>query len=332
MNFEGATSRRGVGCATLFNCAPARIAALLQFKCISRKAKKVNSAKPSSLTIEEAVALMINLDYIPTGFSLLELLAAFQEEAEVELHNAKIDSLPADQLDILAIRNSASSARHSLAKLLTDHLCKEIVNPESSIFVSTSGQTIEPRIDITSLSDWASEHYGIDIQAYRASNQIGTGTDEPSQNVGWESITIKIYANHRLAYSFEKGPYKQARFQDIGLMGKRKNGPNHLGLILLDLCEKVKFPKTKSENKDAAAISKLRNSLKKMTGISKDPFYSINEADGWKPRFKLIDDRRNADERAKDRATHISYDERVMETPDFEIEKDAAQEFLDKNG
>jgi len=51
----------------------------------------MNKSLPSSLTIEEAVAWMINLDYIPTGFTLLDMMAAFQEQAEVEFHNAKLN-------------------------------------------------------------------------------------------------------------------------------------------------------------------------------------------------------------------------------------------------
>ena len=34
------------------------------------------------VTIEEAVGLMINLDYIPAGFTVLEMTEAFADEAE----------------------------------------------------------------------------------------------------------------------------------------------------------------------------------------------------------------------------------------------------------
>jgi hypothetical protein len=44
-----------------------------------------------TLTVEEAVAEMVNMDYIPAGFTLLEMLAAFQEEAEVEYENARLE-------------------------------------------------------------------------------------------------------------------------------------------------------------------------------------------------------------------------------------------------
>jgi hypothetical protein len=37
----------------------------------------MNRSVASSITIEEAVALMVNLDYIPSGFSLIELKSRF---------------------------------------------------------------------------------------------------------------------------------------------------------------------------------------------------------------------------------------------------------------
>ena len=47
----------------------------------------------TTVTTDEAAALMIGLDYIPAGFSVQGMTAAFLEEAEVELHNAKIDKV-----------------------------------------------------------------------------------------------------------------------------------------------------------------------------------------------------------------------------------------------
>ena len=61
---------------------------------------------PSSITVEEAVARLINLDYIPTGFTLDEMTSAFLEEAEVEYQNACLDRSAAGQLDALKDRVS----------------------------------------------------------------------------------------------------------------------------------------------------------------------------------------------------------------------------------
>ena len=43
------------------------------------------------ITIEEAVGLMINLDYIPTDFTLLDMTEAFADEAEANYKQHRTD-------------------------------------------------------------------------------------------------------------------------------------------------------------------------------------------------------------------------------------------------
>jgi hypothetical protein len=122
-------------------------------------------------------------------------------------------------------------------------------------------------------------------------------------------------------------------------MGKNKNIPNQSGIILIGLSRNQKFPPDIIlEGKHKKAISELRNCLEKLTGISKDPFQKFNPKDGWRPVFKLIDDRRNADERAKKNAVHVSYkddssyfDAEGDNTQDFDDEDDDAGQWLDDN-
>ena len=86
-----------------------------------------------------------------------------------------------------------------------------------------------------------------------------------------------------------------------------------------------KFPPTGAiKGKHKTAISRLRDPLRKLTGIESEPFTEFNETDGWKPRFKLTDDRRNADDRAKKAATQTEY----IEGSNYDIEDDPAGEFL----
>jgi hypothetical protein len=113
-------------------------------------------------------------------------------------------------------------------------------------------------------------------------------------------------------------------------MGERKNEPNNLGGILIGISRGKKYPTgTKPTKADSTAISKLRAALKQLTGISSDPFYTFNVDDGWKLRFKLIDDRQNADQRAKNRAKHVKYDENRDQKKEnsSEFETDDAGEF-----
>ena len=109
------------------------------------------------------------------------------------------------------------------------------------------------------------------------------------------------------------------------------------------------------ENNHKTAMSNLRDCLIKLTGISADPFLPFNKRNGWKPRFELIDDRRNADEREKNNAVKIEYideskysdndnfskihDEAIYDDDsygdpvplDFEYEDDAAGRWLKDN-
>lgn len=301
----------------------------------------------SSVTIEEAVALLINLDYIPTGFTLLDMTAAFLEEAEVNHHNATVNHLPASEIAALQIRMDACAARHSLAQSLTSALRNEIGNPDSVIVALNDNSSIDPQLTVESVSIWAS-NFGIGFLAWVLANNDNDKTD--AKDIRWEDVTIKIYKNYRIAYfsgtNGQKG--KVVRFQDIGLMGTRKNKPNDLGSLFITLSKKKKFPEGKNSlPSDKTAISKLRNSLKQLTGLSSDPFSPFNKAEGYKPRFTLIDDRRNADERAKKRAVHLpindnqdnasendeapDYEDEYAEAPDFNDENDAGGKWLKKN-
>jgi hypothetical protein len=105
-----------------------------------------------------------------------------------------------------------------------------------------------------------------------------------------------------------------------------------LGGILIGLSRWRKFPQGKeADSKSKTAISRLRISLQQLTGIEEDPFFPFNEGDGWKPRFNLTDDRKNADERAKREAIHVSYEDAQLSdggTQDFDHENDDAGRFI----
>ena len=278
---------------------------------------------PFSVTVEDAVARMVNMDYIPEGFTLVEMTAAFLEEAEVEHHNAIVNLLPAGEIAALQIRMDACKARHLLTQLLLDALNHEIANPEGSMIVLSGDSDIQPCLTIESVISWADENFGILISKWPHDGNGSDETNESVKNARWEDVTIKIYKddmvedypNYRLAYFSEKtGPKgREKYFQDIGLMGKRKNVPNTPGGILIGLGLGEKYPRginpgKELSNSEAVAITRIRTALKMLTDIKTDPF-TFNKTDGYKPRFKLVDATNVANERAQNRARHDSYDE-----------------------
>jgi hypothetical protein len=266
----------------------------------------MNKAIPSSITVEEAVARMVNMDYIPTGFTLLDMTAAFQEEAEVEYENAIIDRLHEDIIATLKIRMDSCKARHELAQLLLDSLQYEVKNPEGSMIFLAADSTSQQRLTLESVSDWAADRYGIGIPEWSTvipecahdSNTI----DESLKKACWEDITIKIWKGNNIGLLIKNSEKKRAHFRKIGLMGLGKDEPNQIGQILLDLSEGGIFPKKQIEPKDSTAICKLRHALRKFTGLLGEPFKPYNPKDGWKPRFDLIYDVYNAADRIMKRS------------------------------
>ncbi|MDO8270438.1 MAG: hypothetical protein Q7U82_00765 [Gammaproteobacteria bacterium] len=275
------------------------------------------------LTVEQAVARLINLDYIPEGFALLDMTASFLEDAQGAYESSQEEGMDADALELIACWANSCEARHALAESLMESLQKGIERSESDLKLTTDKSTGQTLVSLGSLNEWAAFRFGIQVP------DIGDHSTTPVE-VAWDKIKIKIYADYKIGFWVGEGEYKKSSFQNIGLMGKRKNDSNKLGGILIGLSKGKRFPKGKTPNgADKAAICKLRGALKKLAGLSKDPFTPFNEADGWKPRFTLIDDGRNADKRAKERSVHVQFDEQMdYELPDFDNEDDEAGKFI----
>lgn len=276
----------------------------------------MSKSKSVSITVEQAIAAIINLDYIPDGLTVLDMTEAFLEVAEVDYENAKIERLSEDEISRLKDRFDICAMRHSLAEILHNELRWEIEHEkDSQITIICNRTTGEIKLEFESFSDWVYGRYGVAIHRPAEANSLR-----------WDDVTIKIYKNYRIGCILGKKEHKKYSFQDLDLMGRRKLEPNQIGGILIGLSKGEKYPASPSLlAHHKTAISKLRSALKKLTGITDDPFFEINPGDGWKPKFKLLYDTRNADERAKRQAIHVSYDEAM----DFEDEDDDAGRFIE---
>lgn len=282
----------------------------------------MSKSNPSSVTAEEAVARMVNMDYIPEGLTLEDMLAAFQEEAEVNYENAKTDRLNEEAVESMELRATACNARVSLAYLLLKDLAEQAVRGQGTTIVVSKDRSSKTRYTLESVSDWASDRYGISIPEW------SLRPAESSSDAAWEDIEIRIRANNRIAYSCEKGKWTEKTFDKIGLLDRKTQGPNHHAGILIGLSQGQKFPDSKAlDPKHKTAVTKLRRSLKNLTGIDRDPFTTFNETDGWKPRFQLSDDRRNADNRAKESALHKQYDDKI----NYDAEDDDTNQWIKDN-
>ena len=273
---------------------------------------------------------MINMDYIPSDFTLDDMLAAFSEEAEVEYDNARIDKLSKTQIAYLRIRAEATKARQALAQLLLKDIQVEAGKGEGAAITRSEDSTSKPRYSLESIVWWAAFKYGIDISRWLSKPTAPSKDKRKRTDATWSEIVIKIKKGHQIAYSHKKGRWTVFNFEEIGLLDRRSRSGNYLSVILLGFSASPpkKFPQSKAAKaKDKTAISKLRTVLKKLTGIDSDPFFGFNEADGWKPKFKLIDDRRAADRRAEKAARHEEYNDELH----YDHENDAASKFIENN-
>lgn len=271
---------------------------------------------PPTLTIEEAVSLLIGLDYIPSGLTALDMTAAFLEDSEVDMENNPKSS-------IRSARHDVCLARHQLATSLLNALNLEAENKDSEYLDRSEDISPSPRLTTESLNHWAQDRFGITLWAPSAPS---VKTDSELTNATWRDVTIKIYKGYQIAFRVGQSSIRRSSFSEIKLLGKKKLEPNACGHLLLDFAERKRYPKSTSATAASRTMmSKLRDCLTMLVPISGDPFTPYNIDDGWRPNFKLIDERRNADERAKRGAIHIA---REPEAPDFKDEDDETGQWI----
>lgn len=305
---------------------------------------KMKKKLPSSVTIEEAVARMVNMDDIPEGFTLLDMLDAFREKASVELDNSPYDEDLRNRLD-------TSTHRYTLAKSLIHEIESELKSGNSNLLKPSDDSSSVTRLTLSSVSDWSSDRYGIGLPDWEEKFSVPDGStgrseiDIPDREIiltsntsikkdtPWHEVQLKLRAKDRISVFHLGKNVRTMTYADTDLVNKTKNEPNILAEILLDLSHGIKYPVGRiCERRHSAAVARLRKSLIKLTEINSNPFYEFNKTEGWKPKFKIVDDRRNADKRAKEKAVLVKFEKFENETgftPDFEEEDDDAAKFIE---
>jgi len=267
----------------------------------------MKTVQPTSVTVEEAVARLVNLAHIPPGFNLSDMMQAFVKDAEVTYHKAKVEKRSAQDLMRYALRVDICKVKLELASKLLVHIKLELENPEQSLLKASACSVNFVRLELKSVGDWAEENFGISLPDW--SGKV-TSETQSHEHLKWKDVTIKIYKDYRIGCFIGTEVRISAHFRDIDLMGVAKKSPNNLGIILIDMSRGGKYPAASSPKaKEKTAIAKIRRALKKFTGIKKDPFYNINESDGWRPKFTLADEQKNADLRAKKRAIRVDFNQ-----------------------
>jgi hypothetical protein len=271
----------------------------------------------SYVTVDKAITLMLGFKHVLNDVSMFDTLNVFLQDAEIEYEKFMLDSYSAVV--------DACDTRLKMAESFSKAIKMEIAKADSTFFVLSKNKSNEDLIELESLGYWASIKFGIEI--------LPAITRVPTKEATWEKVKIRIYKDYLVRPCIDGVIQKISDFRSMKLMGMRKNTPNKQGVILMGYLRNYKFPKgIKPTSSDKKSMSELRTVIRNLTGVPGDPFFNFNEADGWKPKFHLENCMRSQDDRAKNRAQHISYDyNNESESRPFEDQNDEAGLWLQEN-
>ena len=185
----------------------------------------------NTITIEDAVARMVNVGKIPMGVSLLDYLTAIVRDAENKLEEAREQELPHQEVQLLERCINAGTARYTFAGELKAHIEWELATPLKTSVLKVSPESGNTKqLELSSVTEWARVHYGIDRFDYEElSNQSrelpNTNAEKSAEKVAKEGLTAvlakRLYITFALALeelvSSKKNPTGFGTADDINV-------------------------------------------------------------------------------------------------------------------
>lgn len=275
------------------------------------------------ITKQDAVSYLMGLGAALDQFTVLELASAVAEEADANAENWVVDN--PDKLSKSLLNGMANIAemRENLVNQF-ENLIEDMVVQAETLQIMTRLQDQEVLIEYDSFAEWAGSKLYIELPVRKAKKII---------DAKWEDVTIKIKDTQKLQVIIKNRKPFYLSFADMRLMAVNKYDPNRLGLILIGMSHRKRYPPLSEENSDKfkVNISKLNKNIKENISISDTTtpiFY--DRTNGYLPRFKLINDERSRDKRAKNDAVHVQYNELFHSENEytFDDEEDEAGNFL----
>lgn len=120
----------------------------------------MNTNQQTKITLEEAIARLMGIEYVPIGHTVLELLTGFVSDSEDRLVDAQKANASQPTLTMLRHHLNVCEGRLKIAESLAQCLTLEIQQPNSEIRSSTDESAI-PTLDWYAVQDWAEENFGL---------------------------------------------------------------------------------------------------------------------------------------------------------------------------
>ena len=185
----------------------------------------------NTITIEDAVARMVNVGKIPMGVSLLDHLDAIVSDAENKLEEAGEQELSSQQIELLGLCVKNNARKYTFAGELLKHIKWELATPPKSSVLKVSPESGNTKqLELSSVAEWASDNYGIERFDYEElSNQSrelpNTNAEKSAVKVAKEGLTSvlakRLYITFALALeelvSSKKNPTGFGTADDINV-------------------------------------------------------------------------------------------------------------------
>lgn len=127
------------------------------------------------ITIEDAVARMVNVGKIEQGTTLLDHLEQITIDADAWVELDKNLDTPYEEYDFYELCAKGNKLKHQLAELILRHIKWELTtSPNISILKRQPNSSGTEKLEINSVAEWASTHYGIDRFDYEELNNEST--------------------------------------------------------------------------------------------------------------------------------------------------------------
>lgn len=139
-----------------------------------------------SITLNEAVARLMNINTIPHDTDLFEYLENLVLEAENNLRYAIDNQEPLESYEFIV---KAANHRFQLAHCFKDHLLSELERPPEKRTLKKSDETSSmTHITVQSFVDWATQHYCMGRLDYEELND--SLLEPPSKCIEHEAVKI----------------------------------------------------------------------------------------------------------------------------------------------